>query len=137
MCKKDELLLNTATVQQQKNGVDCGPFATAFATSLAFEIDPSTVTFDVDALRPHLVQCLEKGQMEPFPTIFSKRSIRAKKQGHVVELFCSYRKPDEQNTRMVQCDICEEWFHKRCEKVPGIIFKNKTKEWTCRYCHKQ
>ena len=40
-CLENELIIHVMPVQQQKNGADCGLFSIAFATSLAFEEDPS------------------------------------------------------------------------------------------------
>ena len=135
LCRKDELIIQTMPVQQQKNSVDCGPFAIAFATTLAFGGDPSDIVYDPEGLRPHLLHCLEAGKMEEFPTLISsKRSIRAKKRTNAIELFCSCRTPYKENTEMAQCDFCNEWYHKRCEKIPDMVFRNKTKQWSCRHC---
>ena len=42
----------TTSVKQQKNGVDCGLFSPAFATTLAFGGDPSTATYDAAYWEP-------------------------------------------------------------------------------------
>ena len=55
-------------VQQQLNGSDCGIFAIAFATSLAYGQNPVSVSFDIPRMRPHLENCLKSGAMIPFPT---------------------------------------------------------------------
>ena len=39
--------LLTRCVKEQKNGVDCGLFPVAFASTLAFGGEPSTVNYDV------------------------------------------------------------------------------------------
>ena len=49
-------------MQVQAGGSDCGPFAIAFAAALAFEKNPEDY-FDQDALRPHLIKCLESEKM--------------------------------------------------------------------------
>ena len=41
----------TRSVQQWKNGVDCGLFSVAFCTTLAFGEDQSTVTYGASLLR--------------------------------------------------------------------------------------
>ena len=122
-CSKEELLLEIMPVQQQKNGVDCGLFAIAFATSLAFHEDPSVTSYDVERLRPHLVKCLEEGKLTMFPKLAEgKRVIRCRQQMNAVELFCSCRKPWRKNNDpdfdMVQCSQCSEWYHKLCERIP-------------------
>ena len=55
-------------VQQQKNGSDCGVFATAFATCLAYGGIPRNISFDVPEMRQHLLRCLQNGSIQPFPT---------------------------------------------------------------------
>ena len=80
-------------VQQQENGVDCGVFAIAFATSLAFGSDPSKIFFDPEQLRPHLISCLEKGFVDEFPTITSGKFIRCRSVIKTIEVFCNCRMP--------------------------------------------
>ena len=48
---RSTMSLVTRSVEQQKNGVDCGLFLIAFGTTLAFVGDPSTVTYDAALLR--------------------------------------------------------------------------------------
>ena len=55
-------------VQQQANGSDCGVFSIAFVTSLVYGQNPANVTFIINQMRPHLLQCLRGGVMTPFPT---------------------------------------------------------------------
>ena len=61
------ICLDVKSVQQQENGVDCGPFAIAFATGLIMNEDPTEVTYDERKLREHLLKCLTEGKMSPFP----------------------------------------------------------------------
>ena len=55
-------------VQQQKNLSDCGVFSIAFATSLVYGQNPMNVTYNINQMRPHLMQCLKRGNITPFPT---------------------------------------------------------------------
>ena len=67
-------------MQQQADGVDCGVFAIVYATSLAFSKNPSLCSYNVPLMRQHLVNCLEKEMMYPFPKQDStKRVLRCKK----------------------------------------------------------
>ena len=56
-------------VEQQTNNSDCGVYAIAYATSLCFSEDINCIQFCVSKMRSHLISCLEKGQMSPFPSI--------------------------------------------------------------------
>ena len=49
------------------NRGDCGVFAIAFLVDLLFDVDPTTVKFDVGKIRSHLYSCLQSGKYEhPF-----------------------------------------------------------------------
>ena len=61
--------LTVVPVQQQLNGSDCGVFAIAYATSLAFMHDPKTIQYDIPKMRPHLLNCVKSSKMEQFPTV--------------------------------------------------------------------
>ena len=54
-------------VQKQEGFKDCGVFAIAFATSLAFGKNPEELQFDQEKLRSHLIYCLEQKCFEEFP----------------------------------------------------------------------
>lgn len=46
------------SVAQQLNGVDCGVFAIAFATSLVFGHDPQNITYTYSLMRNHVFKLL-------------------------------------------------------------------------------
>ena len=52
----------------QNGNSDCGLYAAiAFATSIAFGEDPTTLRFRPESMRQHLFKCLQAGKMETFP----------------------------------------------------------------------
>ena len=52
-------------VEHQRGSMDCGVYATAVATSLAFgHLGP--FNFHHRSMRQHLVDCLEKIELTPF-----------------------------------------------------------------------
>ena len=53
--------------QKQEGFKDCGLFAIANATSLCFGDDPTFLLFEQQQMREHLLVCIEKGEMTPFP----------------------------------------------------------------------
>ena len=59
--------LATVTIRKQIGSRDCGLFAIGISTALCFGIDP--VTIKLDRMRPHLVNCFERGTISLFPTI--------------------------------------------------------------------
>lgn len=125
------ITLNFADICQQKGSSDCGLYAVAFATALCKGFDPMTVEFDQSKMRKHLLQCLERGHIEEFPSK-SRKVVGAKvKTSQKVELFCHCRQPESR--RMIQCHHCAEWYHSGCEKVTTNQWKNPS-SWLCRNC---
>ena len=78
-----KITTNFINVQTQDNGADCGAHALAFATSLCIGDDPTVIRYISTELRPHLLSCLEKKVMAPFP----QRTRRPRKL--VIVSFCS------------------------------------------------
>ena len=54
--------------QKQKGSKDCGLFAIAVITALAFGQEPSTSKFIQEEMRPHLSTCFQNEKMTQFPT---------------------------------------------------------------------
>ena len=128
--------LLTRSVQEQKNGADCGLFSIAFATTLAFGGDPSTVNYDAALLRAHLIKCFDNNLIVEFP-VTEKRVIKCKPYTSIVELYCLCRMPywrtDEIGLRMAECESCKRWFHRKFEKIPAAVF-SAGKQWFCLNC---
>ena len=53
--------------QKQTGGNDCGVFALAFATSLAFGMDPASQIYEQDRMRLHLANCFKVNKFSQFP----------------------------------------------------------------------
>ena len=52
---------------RQPDNSQCGVFAIATATALLFGQDPSGICYDLKLMRPHLIECLDKQHLKPFP----------------------------------------------------------------------
>ena len=58
-CDLKHVKINVLSVQQQRNGVDCGVFALAFCVHILSEkINPVGIFFDESKFRHHLLHCL-------------------------------------------------------------------------------
>lgn len=136
--KEKEMKYVVKSCQRQENGFDCGVFAAAFATSLAFGLDPSKTVYDASLIRRHLTNCLRKGILQPFPTTDAVRSARSTREKvSMCPVFCHCRRTGYTNStdkfKMANCISCEGRFHKMCEtSFPAT--KSATKEWTCKIC---
>ena len=64
--KSGTLTVKVKSVQRQVNSYDCGIFAIAFGTSLLHDEDPSKLIYK--GIRPHLLRCIQTGNLTPFPS---------------------------------------------------------------------
>ena len=119
-------------IQKQKGSDDCGLFAIAVATCLAFGILPEECSWEQDAMHNHLCECFEKGFISPFPVSSTKRVHVGYLRMEDVEVYCHCKQPYTERVFMVECNNCLNWFHCRCEKVPKVIKKNVP--FFCRDC---
>ena len=116
-------------VQQQAGSTDCGLFAIAFATDLAFGMDPVKISYQQSAMREHFVKCLENEKMEQFPR--SKRSAHINiRRVATIPVYCTCKMPESLDN-MVECERCFQWFHYRCV---GIANEGDTASWHCQEC---
>ena len=126
-------------IHQQPNSHDCGLFA--IANTVEFCENPSNLnfnyTFSVDKMRPHLVSCLENGQIKPFPK--DKSTTRSSAFTGIPKIIkmgdrrCQCGMPDfVQN--MVGCESrkCSKWFHFKCVGIKTI---SKPIPWQCPSCN--
>ena len=124
--------INMIDVAKQKGSTECGLYAVAILTHLAFENDPTSVTFDQAALRPHLIQCLENGLINCFPV--QQNRIRSNKvSAHLIcNVYSNCRLPEHYDSSMIECDNCHEWYHHRCIDVSTVV----SDKWDCPDCSK-
>ena len=107
------MIINMINVQRQINGCDCGVFAIANATELAFGKDPLLCQYDMEVMRMHFLKYLENTKME----CFRPRKIPIGnhiKNTHKMKVYCTCRLPNNPQKSMVCCDRCRKWFHKEC-----------------------
>ena len=69
------LQVHIPPIQQQSGLADCGVFAIAFALHTALGHRVPDLEFDQAKMRSHLLKCLTKRKLLPFPTL-EKRSFR-------------------------------------------------------------
>ena len=65
----DNVPLRVRVIQcrRQDGTNDCGVFAIAFATAIAFGQNPSRQNFQQEKMRSHLVNCFNKTRLSVFP----------------------------------------------------------------------
>ena len=132
----DSIHFDLMNIQSQLNGSDCGLFALACATELAYGKDPVLCRWDCSMMRPHLIKCLEQGKMIEFPTDGRRRvplGMRIRKST-TETIYCTCRMPNVDKQRaMIKCDRCLKWFHKDCMSL-DIKKSYRDEEWVCYGC---
>ena len=104
----------------------------AFATSLVTGLDPTELTFKKP--RAHLLECFNSGKITQFPASKARRK-KTPKYKITKEIFCTCRGLEipeiPEMSNMIQCDICDIWFHIKCvcenSAVPSV-------SWYCPKC---
>ena len=127
-----ELTVRMRDIQIQSGHSECGLFAIACAECLCRGEDPCRISWRQEIMRKHLISCFSKRRISPFPG--SKRQISADIKCTLnYPLFCSCRMPETNETGMAQCAQCNEWFHRKCHKIPRAVFTKK-ESWHCDTC---
>jgi hypothetical protein len=139
----NSLKISLMPCENQEDGVNCGTFAIAFATALAFKLNPSELRFDQTIMRQHLINCLLNGKMEAFPVISTRKNSnwRPRKQLSI-DLNCICKIPfsekdcgmPEKYRKVVQCLSCKIWYHPECESIPDTVVGDKNSLWFCSQC---
>ena len=127
-----QLHVKMPLIQQQKGSTDCGLFAIAYAYELASGNGHvcNEMVFEQSAMRHHLVECLEKEEILPFPRALQRATaVRAEKQ-LVIQTHCICHLPEY--GEMVQCDLCDTWYHLRCTDL--IQVPEESEDWLCESC---
>ena len=115
----NKLKVKFPKVAMQVNGNDCGLYAIANATALAFGRDPSTQVYIPRLMREHLIKCLENRHLEPFSvTKGSKSRRKITKTVLEIPLYCTCKMPDTR-TLYVICDLCSMEYHPECIGLDG------------------
>ena len=120
--RSNKVTMHLERVQFQRNSQDCGVYAIAFITDLCYGRDPAAYQYaGSKELRKHLLNCFQSGNMTAFPTIATISKVPS--QTFLMNVYCSCRLPIESEhtkikrnsaTDMVQCGICDRWYHYNC-----------------------
>jgi hypothetical protein len=118
--------------QRQKGGYDCGLFVLANVTSLVLGISPCKTTFLQPEMRTHMKRCSDNGVVTAFPSASRARRPGKDVSLQQVEIFCTCRRPSK--NPMIECEKCNQWFHKSChQQIPEAAWSDTT-SWKCTNC---
>lgn len=81
--------MKTPEIQQPENGQECGLFAIANVVEFSFNgyVGKEKCTYNISAMRKHLIFCLENQRFEPFPKLDDDFEFSAKI--HTVKVMCA------------------------------------------------
>ncbi|XP_066291223.1 polycystin-1-like protein 2 [Branchiostoma lanceolatum] len=116
-------------VQHQRNVLDCGLFAIAWAVDIAEGQDVSGVLYNNRKMRSHLKTCFKQGNLTPFPRLSSTRKKEGRTKVQRITLVC-HCKQGKRLGRMQRCEACQRIFHVSC--LPVSPPSDGT--WTCGDC---
>ncbi|XP_065651537.1 uncharacterized protein LOC136079568 [Hydra vulgaris] len=142
-CAKKYLVIKVLPIQQQTNGVDCGLYAITWARQIleVKGIPPTSIMFEENCMRKHLLQCIINNRLDVFPTtIDSFRFKKCASKNFRIRLHCSCRMfwthKDENiiSGQTAQCFSCKEWFHRECGKIPQSAYEKEDELWYCHQC---
>lgn len=83
--KSFQLQVNLMAVSKLSGSIDCGLYAIAIATALAFGQNPCLHVYHQEDMRSHLQECLVNRKMSPFPTK-NKRRVKNKRKGYNIHV---------------------------------------------------
>lgn len=111
---KDHALYKMACSQQEPSSSHCGVFAIATAVSLAYGENPSKIKFkDSTTLRQHLLSCLERGYLIPFPSQpWDYENELLDREEVCVCMKCEM--PEIPSKILNKCDSCGHFYHAVC-----------------------
>ena len=144
--RNHQIQIYSEKVQFQQNTIDCGVYALAFLTDLCHKIDPSVCRYaESKALRKHLICCFQEGVMTPFPSSISRKGSPIIMN---INLYCSCRMPyalehvkkqhlpSNEDILMIQCYICDRWYHHTCVGISDEEMKQLSDPktiWMCEF----
>ena len=122
-------------IMAQQNSSDCGLFAIANITELAYGGHPGRCLWDKTKLRGHLLTCLEQNRIMPFPKLKERRVpfSGAVKYSIKEDIHCICRMPYDNVSDMICCCHCLVWFHCSCISIEDVTEYSK-KKWICTKC---
>jgi hypothetical protein len=128
--ESENFSVSMMNVHKQVGTQDCALFAIAYMTSIAYSQDPTTVTYDQDEMRSHILNCFEKKNLLPFPSKERRRKLSSNVlKTETFKIYCYCRLPDD-GSKMVCCDKCEQWHHISCTDFD----ESNSNAWFCKIC---
>lgn len=131
--ENSHIVMKFVNIAMQNGSTECGLYAIANMTALAFGQDPALLVFNQNSLRTHLGECFEAGYIQPFPAVKKRRIKKRIKKEKMISIYCDCRLPKDEDLPMVQCDTSKGWYHFKCTDLSVIDIPEET-NWHCKKC---
>ena len=95
------------------HAADCGLFAIAFTTALAYGEQPGHCPFNQNKVRQHQLKPLQDGEMTPLPLKKNRRNGRRVKTWNTIQVRCTCRMLNDLGT-----SIMHDWPSIRVRETP-------------------
>lgn len=128
--KGREISLEFIDVQSQKGSSACGLFALAFLVSICEGHDPAVKFYSQLEMRSHLLKCLENNAVVEFPS--SSARVPNEPIKEALPIYCLCLSVEAGN--MIQCDLCDRWYHTDCVNVGKEFEGDSYLAWKCSIC---
>lgn len=127
---KPAFTVGFANLYKQSGTADCGLFAVAYCTDLAFGKEPCHYIYNQAEMRGHLLKCFQQMKLEPFATL-RERKVTNSFRFIPVKVHCYCRRTDYYGSQMYFCDgVCGQWFHHECVTNPPA----RSEKFYCNNC---
>ena len=100
-------------------------------TSICNGQDPAVVLYKQNAMRKHILNSIEDRVMTAFLSSASRHPKASIRNNIPVYCICRHTNDD---SKMIQCDICQQWFHVACMKIDKSVYKDRRSMWNCPLC---
>ena len=88
--------------------------------------DPVITYYNQISLRDNITEAFKKNL---FKSLEVGNIVRGKSSKITVKLYCkcklNYIKEIDDVEGMIECDVCQVWYHRRCDGVPDNAFLSK------------
>ena len=98
----------------QEGSHDCGLFSLAYITSICNGQNLAVLLYKQNAMRKHILNSIEDRVMTAFLTSASRLPKASISKNIPVYCICWHI---NDGSKMIQCDVCQQWFHVACMKI--------------------
>ena len=119
-------------VQMQEGSCDC--YYLLWPLSFPFVMDKIKLFYHINRTQWGSIfwRALD-GMMTAFPSSASRHPKASIRKNYIILVYCICQHIND-GSKMIQCDICQQWFHVACMKINKSVHQNHKSKWNCPSC---